>query len=181
MVSFRITRRRSGLVAVFALASLLAFVVTGVTVSAVSARQLAATEEQAAQRHAVFVTNSILRYALTPQDLQAPVTGSRYAQLRAFVRTRLMSDQPVVRVKVWSPEGTVLFSDEPRLVGMSFEGDPDPEAASGQAPVSEVTDLSEPENLYERSLAQKLFATYVPLYLPGHAERGRPDAVAELY
>src|SRR5438093_8474280 len=132
MVSFRITRRRSGLVAVFALASLLAFVVTGVTVSAVSARQLAATEEQAAQRHAVFVTNSILRYALTPQDLQAPVTGSRYAQLRAFVRTRLMSDQPVVRVKVWSPEGTVLFSEEPPLGARALPGAPSPEPPAAQ-------------------------------------------------
>src|SRR5207237_1145344 len=44
---------------------------------------------------------------------------------------------------------------------------------------ADVTDLSLPENVAERGLADKLFETYVPLYLTRHA--GPPDAVIEVY
>src|SRR5207237_911881 len=44
---------------------------------------------------------------------------------------------------------------------------------------ADVTDLSLPENVAERGLADKLFETYVPLYLTRHA--GPPDTVVEVY
>ncbi len=84
-------------------------------------------------------------------------------------------------MKIWSLDGTVLYSDEPRLVGMHFDGDPDPRAATGAGAASEITDLTEPENAYERGLASRLFATYVPLYLPGTSRSRGPDGVVELY
>jgi len=164
----------------FALASLFAFAVLWGALSFVVSRQVVQSGERDAQFHAEFVTNSILRFQLVPKDLGGPVRGRAYLRLDRFVRTRILQ-APVVRVKVWSTGGTVLYSDEPRLVGRSYDEDPAPEAASGAGPVSEVTDLREPENAFERGLAPKLFATYVPLYLMGHPQRGSPDAVVELY
>jgi signal transduction histidine kinase len=176
----RIITWRPGLVGSFALASLMAFAVLWGALSFVVSRQVTQSGERDAQFHAEFVTDSILRYRLTAQDLAGPVQGARYRLIDRFVRARILQP-PVVRVKVWGLDGTVLYSDEPRLVGMRFDQDPAPEAVAGKGPVSEVSDLAEPENVYERGLAPKLFATYVPLYLPGSRQVGFPDAVVELY
>src|SRR5947209_3706767 len=82
-------------------------------------------------------------------DVAGLVRGPAYRSLNRFVRTRILQP-PVVRVKIWSPDGMVLYSDEPRLVGMHFDGDPDEKAATGESVVSEISDLREPENIYER-------------------------------
>jgi signal transduction histidine kinase len=171
---------RPGLVGSFALASLMAFALLWGALSFVVSRQVVRTGEQNAQFHAQFVTDSILRYQVTARDLAGPVRGREYRSLDRFVRTRILQP-PVVRVKIWSVDGTVLYSDEPRLVGKRFDGDPDVKAATGEGVSSEITDLSEPENTYERGLASKLFATYVPLYLPGTSRARPPDGVVELY
>ena len=176
----RTLRWRPGLVGSFALASLTAIVVLWGALSFVVSRQLVRSGEQAAQFHAEFVTDSILRYQLHPRDLAGPVHGAAYRSLDRFVQTRILQS-PVVRVKIWTLDGTVLYSDEPRLVGRHFDGDPDPKAASGQRAISEVTDLEEPENRFERGLGPSLFATYVPLYLPRTSRTRSPDAVVELY
>jgi signal transduction histidine kinase len=171
---------RLGLVGSFALASLMAFAAVWAGLSVVVSRQVVSAGENGAQFHAEFVTNSILRYELTSRNLAGPVRGSSYQSLNRFVRTRILQP-PVVRVKIWSPDGMVLYSDEPRLVGMRFDGDPDQRAATGEGAVSEISDLGEPENIYERGLAPRLFATYVPLYLPGTSRSRPPDGVVELY
>lgn len=56
----------------------------------------------------------------------------------------------LVRVKIWSADGTILYSDEPRLIGEQFELGADRlEVFDGGDPASEVSDLSGPENRYE--------------------------------
>jgi signal transduction histidine kinase len=171
-----------GLVGSFALASLMAFAVLWGALSFVVSRQVVRSGEQSAQFHAEFVTDSILRYEVTARELAGPVPvhGAAYRSLDRFVRARILQ-APVVRVKIWSLDGTVLYSDEPRLVGMHFSGDPDERAATGVGSASEITDLQEPENRYERGLGPSLFATYVPLYLPGTSRSRPPDGVVELY
>src|SRR5437870_368340 len=119
---------RLGLVGSFALASLMAFAAVWAGLSVVVSRQVVSAGEHGAQFHAEFVTNSILRYELTSRNLAGPIRGSSYQSLNRFVRTRILQP-PVVRVKIWSPDGMVLYSDEPRLVGMRFDGDPDQRAA----------------------------------------------------
>jgi signal transduction histidine kinase len=170
--------RRPGLVGRFALASLVVFVATGAVLSMIVSRQFVGRQEQAAQFHAQFVVHSILRYRLGSVDLSAPIQGSEYRKLRRFVEQRVL-DRAIVRVKIWNPDGTIVFSDEPRLVGARFSGEPDEEAIEGTT-VSEITDLQEEENVYERGLADKLFSSYVPLWLDG-SRRGTPDAIVEMY
>src|SRR5947208_2227767 len=82
-------------------------------------------------------------------------------------------------LKIWSSDGTILFSDEPRLVGRRFEVDTDLKESFGGETASEVSHLRDEENVFERSLAPKLFATYTPLYVG--AGEGKPAAVAEMY
>src|SRR5438045_6912732 len=95
----RTFRWRPGLVGSFALASLMAFVVLWGALSFIVSRQVVRSGEQAAQFHAEFVTDSILRYELTVHDLAEPVRGAAYRALDRFVQTRILQP-PVVRVKV---------------------------------------------------------------------------------
>jgi len=173
-------QRNLRLVSRFAISSLLAFLAVGGILSVVVSRQLRTRQESAAQFHVEFVAQSVLPYVFQASDLAAPlpVTGARYQELLAAVRARVLQ-RPVVRLKIWSSDGTILFSDEPRLVGRRFEVDTDLKESFGGETASEVSDLRDEENVFERSLAPKLFSTYTPLYVgPG---KGKPAAVAEMY
>src|SRR5919197_11867 len=172
------SRWRLDLVGRFAVAALVAFVAIGSAISILTNRQVIKTQELDAQFHAEFVAESLLAHKLKGYDLREPFKGKRYRALNGYVRTRILNE-PVKRVKLWRLDGTIVYSDERQLVGMRFPGDPDEETRKGEVE-SEVTNLDDPENRFERNIAPKLFATYVPLYR-GAKHTGRPDAVVELY
>lgn len=73
----------------------------------------------------------------------------------------------MVRIKVWTSQGTVLYSDEPRLIGQAFPLDRDSRAALLRPRTeADITDLSRPENRYERGEG-KLLEVYRPVWTPG--------------
>jgi two-component system NarL family sensor kinase len=58
----------------------------------------------------------------------------------------------LVRMKIWSPDGRIVYSDEPRLIGDRFPlGEEQTEALAGGPTASEVSDLDQRENRFERS------------------------------
>ena len=60
-----------------------------------------------------------------------------------------------MRVKVWTPEGTIIYSDEPRIVGETFElGEEERSVLVAPTTHAEVSDLTRPENRYETELRQ---------------------------
>ncbi len=67
-----------------------------------------------------------------------------------LVVSRVLSDS-IVRVKIWSPDGRVLYSDDPAQIGGHYALDADQRALlrDGGAEV-EVSDLSRPENALDR-------------------------------
>lgn len=158
---------------------LVVFLVIGIALFFFLSDQLRHSQEIATQQQAEFVTDAILRYELTPADLQAPITGARAVQLQSFMRARILR-YPTVRVKIWRPDGTIIFSDNERLVGQQFDNDEVQTAARG-TPNSEIEDLSAPENVYERNLASKLFSSYVPLQLGATPTEPQANAVVEIY
>ena len=65
----------------------------------------------------------------------------------------------LVRVKVWREDGTIIYSDEDRLIGEKFElGEDEKAVLAGGEPGAEVSDLSEPENRFETE--DKLLEVY---------------------
>lgn len=72
----------------------------------------------------------------------------------------------VVRVKLWSTTGKVLYSDEPKLIGQAYPLDDGKRRlfTTGGAE-AEVSDLSKPENRYERPQGSLLEA-YTPIRTP---------------
>jgi two-component system NarL family sensor kinase len=72
----------------------------------------------------------------------------------------------LVRVKIWAADGTILYADEPRLIGQRFELDADKlTVLAGGDGKADVSDLSEPENRYETANA-KLLEVYQRTELP---------------
>jgi two-component system NarL family sensor kinase len=73
---------------------------------------------------------------------------------------------PVVRVKIWSGDGTILYSDQGALIGDQFRLDPDEEEtlAGGQV-VAELSNLDAPENRFERPFG-KLLEVYARIQTP---------------
>ena len=72
----------------------------------------------------------------------------------------------IVRVKVWSQDGRILYSDEPALIGRRFKLAPDElslfHAGGAEA---ELSDLSKPENRYERQ-EDKLLEAHTTIRTP---------------
>ena len=86
------------------------------------------------------------------------------------VRDRILGYDGVVRVKIWNADSQIVYSDEPRLIGESFELDEDElEILWGGGTEAETTDLSSPENRFESSGAD-----LVEVYLPIHTPSGEP-------
>ena len=94
---------------------------------------------------------------LTPQ-LLAGQRGATQAIDRA-VRTRLLAD-PVVRVKIWDSTGRIIYSDQPQLIGARYPlGASELHALHTGGVDADVSDLSRPENRYERQY-HKLLEVY---------------------
>jgi two-component system NarL family sensor kinase len=156
--------RRSAPVSVGAL--VLRFTVAGVFVTAVIALIIALLARQAGTEQAVesarqvsWVTaRGIAEPRLTPE-----VVAGDPAALTAFndAMQKYVITGSLVRVKVWDEQGRIIYSDESRLIGQTFAlGDEELEALNNQSTDSEISDLTQPENEFERPY-EKLLEVYV--------------------
>ncbi len=72
----------------------------------------------------------------------------------------------IVRVKVWGADGTILYSDEPSLIGRRFNlGEEERKLLRTGGSDAELSDLTRPENRFERP-AGKLLEAYTPIRTP---------------
>jgi two-component system NarL family sensor kinase len=95
------------------------------------------------------------------------IAAAARERLDAVIRTRVLGGA-VVRVKLWTEDGRIVYSDEPRLVGETFPlGAEEQEAIRTPTTVAEVSDLGLPENRFEASQG-KLLEVYRPVWTPGH-------------
>jgi signal transduction histidine kinase len=96
------------------------------------------------------------------------VTGGDPVALRRLdraVRARVLVD-PVVRIKIWTPSGRIVYSDERRLIGQRYPlGDEELAALRGGRVAAAVSDLRHSENRYERN-RKKLLEVYLPVRTP---------------
>lgn len=125
----------------------------------------------AAVRDARDLTVAEGRAAVWPLLTDGVVRGDArdLAQLDDTVRARVLSDR-IVRVKIWTADGRILYSDEPRLIGEQYPLGANEKAALTTArPDATVSNLSEAENLYERPF-KKLLQVYDGL----RTESGQP-------
>ncbi len=78
------------------------------------------------------------------------------------------------RVKVWSVEGVILYSDDPGLIGSRFGRSPPLLEALGGAVATEISDLDDPAHEADQAAGQ-LIEIYVPV-----VREGRVTTVVEV-
>ena len=101
---------------------------------------------------------------LTEADLSAPLSGQRLAEVDAFVRTDLLSGG-IRRIKIWSPDGQVLYADSPDIIGSRFPGRHEVAEAMRGKTISERPHLAD-ENRTEQAFGPTI-EVYTPIVLPG--------------
>ena len=150
----------------FVLASLVgvALVLAG---SVWASRQAAEDEAISDARHATDMIATLIVEPNIEDSLPAGEPGA-IARLDDVLGRRLGA-AGILRVKIWAPYGRIVYSDEPRLIGSRYLlSDDDQEALEDGVTRAELSDLSRPENRYERSAGQ-LLEVYRVVHTPGGA------------
>jgi signal transduction histidine kinase len=156
-------RRPERLVALVAMGAVLVLVLAGL-VGVFAARKLA--ERQAvndAANTADLLAEAVVQPALTDTapDADPAAVAALDAALKEYVTASTL-----VRVKVWTRDGRIVYSDEPRLIGRQFDlGADELEVFSHPATRAEVSDLEKPENRFERGQG-RLLEAYRPVWTP---------------
>jgi signal transduction histidine kinase len=89
----------------------------------------------------------------------------------------LMSYQEISRLKIWSADGVVLWSDDPRVIGLQFELEPEEASLlETQGDVISISDLSKDENVFEASEGRLL-----EVYFGTRTPSGQPVLVESYY
>jgi signal transduction histidine kinase len=140
--------------AVFGLLALVALgLVAGTGVAVV--RDVATDQALFEARQLTDVSARLVERRLTDDGLLTGDAAESAAVARIVFDAVLV--EPIVRVKIWTRDGRIVYSDESRLIGSEYELDEeDLEVLDRGGVVSEVSDLSGPENRFERSFGELL-------------------------
>jgi two-component system, NarL family, sensor kinase len=107
-------------------------------------------------------------HGIVEPQLTRDVMAGRPNALNVFdtiIRERMLSDR-IIRIKIWSADGKIIYSDEPRLIGQQFTLEEEHIRALNGGPASaHVSDLSNSENRFERRQG-KVLEVYVGLVSP---------------
>ncbi len=153
----------------------LQFVAVGLVTAVALATVTGVFSRRAASEEAILdaqATTRLLARSVVQPGIPPELLAGNAAALDRFdrlVRSRVVRDA-VVRVKLWAADGTVVYSDEPRLNGQHFDLDADEIAVlqhGGTA--AEESDLSKQENVYDQPLGQ-----VVEVYTQVRAPDGTP-------
>jgi signal transduction histidine kinase len=147
----------------FGLASLLVAIAVG-AVGAAAGRRAAREESiEDARRVTQVLAVSVVEPNVGP-DLLAG-TPEAVSRLDTVVRGRVTRGS-LVRVKIWTPEGRIVYSDEHRLLGSTYAlGEDEKQALTSGRPDAELSDLTAPENRFERGQGPML-EVYLPIRTP---------------
>jgi signal transduction histidine kinase len=125
-----------------------------------------------------YITDQILRreWEITAQMIQADVAqlmedydfkaqdrksvGHRFVALLKHVT--LIPD--VMRFKVYNPKGVIIWSDDKRLVGKSFDDNDALRKAIAGEVVADMSHLDKQENIFDQNYSQSAIEVYVPIY-----------------
>jgi signal transduction histidine kinase len=167
---------RLSLLGKFAVASLIPIVLLGLVLAKTLQIQIRNQALTNARQLAATIARLDIQRQLTPDDLTRGLTPERLRQLDRVLHAGLFGEE-IARVKIWSRDLRVVYSDDPELIGRAFPSSHELEDALDGQIVSEVSDLTKEENVGDRSYG-KLLEVYVPLTFPGDPV---PAGAFELY
>ncbi len=153
----------------------LAVAVVVMLLGVVEARQLAGSlAVSGAEKRATILATDVIEPEIT--EGVANSDAQAIGALDSVVKTHVLTSD-IARVKIWNAEGTVLYSDEPRLIGRSFALTPAQRVAFSSGDMhAGLADLTAPENRYDRAWGPLLVVQKTV-----HAPNGTPMLVEFSY
>src|SRR6185369_10451655 len=120
---------------------------------------------QAAVNEAVRATESVVLGYLGTEEIPAALADPSGPTADVVNRRleELVRAGQILRIKVWTPDGKVAFSDLAALRGQPFELEDDLGEALAGEKATEFSDGSADENLHERGLATRFLSIYLPI------------------
>jgi len=159
-------RRVPLLLLVYAL-SLGLVAITCVVLTSVVADRVTTTALDSSRDADESFVNAFVREYLAPTDLTADALKPEGDARRASIEDRLralVARSGILRVKVWSPDGTILYSDVPELRGQNFGLEDDLRDAFAGRPFAEVSPGDEGEERDVHALAaDNVVGEYLPV------------------
>jgi two-component system NarL family sensor kinase len=112
-------------------------------------------------RVADLVAHGVIEPAMTGSLVRGD--SGAIAALDRVVRDRVLTDS-LARIKIWAPDGRIVYSDEPLLIGSAFPLSENQRAAlaSGIASEPHISELTAAENRLEDA-HERLIEVYVPI------------------
>ena len=147
---------------VFAVLALLALALVAAS-GIVVVRRLATDQALAEARQLTEVSARVVEQRVSEPLLTGDAES--LGLVASAVENAVLHD-PVVRVKIWTREGEIVYSDELALIGSRYPlGDEDAAVLDHGGVEAEVSDLSAPENRFERPFGE-LLEVYTQIKMP---------------
>lgn len=106
--------------------------------------------------------------------LQELATGDQISQANLDALERILTTgllgQQVVSFRVWSTDGRIIYSPTPELIGRQYPLEEDLQRSLAGEVTTELTQLDEEENAYERQYWSELIEIYAPVRASGSGE-----------
>lgn len=154
----------------FILLGTVVFVALGVFLSTLIAPVLNTFILDQRKLNSVVFANRLAADILSPEDFAQPARDEEHlARFKQF--TTLLQVPGLFRIKIWNPDGTIVYSDEERLIGVQFqlpEGVTKALSLEASAKI-ETFDTNDPHHKYELSFVEGL-EVYAPITFGNSAE-----------
>jgi two-component system, NarL family, sensor kinase len=114
-------------------------------------------------------TTRLLATTVVQPALTRGLVKEQSASLDRFDRLALnrLIVGDVLRIKIWDAHGRIVYSDETRLIGRRFTlGSAELKVLEDGGTKAQVSDLTEPENQYEKDFG-RLLEVYTQVWVPG--------------
>jgi len=145
------------------LGALLVLLLVGISGSVAAGRLAEKESVHDAAKSADLLADAVVQPAL--RDSLVTGDARAFAAMDRAVRKYVLGNSSV-RVKIWTPRGKVVYSDEPALVGHTFSlGAEERGVFTHPVTHAEVSDVDRPENTFERDQG-KLLEVYRPVWTP---------------
>ena len=161
------------------------FMITGLVIlvaAAIGLGRWAGQQIEQSVVHRTAETTALFVDSFISPNLQELSAANALTPEHISVLDRLLDDTPlgrqIVSFKVWDAQGKVLYSADPAAIGQVFPMGEGLSAAWRGEVSSEISELENAENTFERTQDSQLLETYSPVRLRGD---GPIIAVAEFY
>lgn len=166
-----------GLSARFAIAVAVAMALSGLIVGAVVNRIITKSAISNAAAATAIVMDGLLLPLVREVDESGSLSIGPSASLRDVLAQGVLGGR-IYSIKLWRPDGVVVYSQDETMIGRQFDLFEALERALGGELVAEIEDLEHEESEYERQFGVPLLEVYTPIRDPWS---GRILGVAEFY